>query len=150
MSSGTAGRYAGRFGVRHITVARWAARYRQRGAAGVRDRFSRPHHRPSRTPSQVDAHVIALRRAHHITVARWAARYRQRGAADMRNRSSRPHHRPRQTPSQVGAHVIALRRAHHTATARWAARAGVAPSTVHRILTRHGMSPPNGLRPGRR
>lgn len=77
----------------------------------------------------------------HTTAARWAARYRQLGAAGMHDRSSRPHHSPRQTPPQIEAHVIALRRAHRIGPLLLAARTGIAPSTAHRILTRHGLPP---------
>jgi transposase-like protein len=42
-------RAAERFQVSHTTAARWAARYRQQGAAGMADRSSRPHASPART-----------------------------------------------------------------------------------------------------
>ena len=44
-------RAAERFQVSHTTAARWAARYRQDGAAGMADRSSRPHPSPARTPA---------------------------------------------------------------------------------------------------
>ncbi|WP_285498471.1 IS481 family transposase, partial [Actinomadura sp. NBRC 104425] len=77
----------------------------------------------------------------HTTAARWAARYRQLGAAGMHDRSSRPHHSPNRTPPRIEAQVIALRRAHRIGPLRLAARTGIAPSTAHRILTRHGLPP---------
>ncbi|MEU2337012.1 leucine zipper domain-containing protein, partial [Streptomyces sp. NPDC013172] len=75
----------------------------------------------------------------HTTAARWAGRYRQLGASGMRDRSSRPHHSPRQTPAAVEQQVVRLRREHRIGPVRLAARAGVAVSTAHRILVRHGL-----------
>ena len=77
----------------------------------------------------------------HTTAARWAARYRQLGAAGMHDRSSRPHHSPRMTPAAVEELLIRLRREHRIGPVRLAARTGIAPSTAHRILTRHGLPP---------
>ncbi|MEV0370386.1 IS481 family transposase, partial [Streptomyces sp. NPDC050636] len=75
----------------------------------------------------------------HTTAARWAARYRQMGTAGMCDRSSRPHHQPRRTPAAVENHVVRLRREHRIGPVRLATRCGVAASTAHRILTRHGL-----------
>jgi transposase InsO family protein len=44
------------------TVAKWLARYRAEGEAGLADRSSRPHHLPGATPADVVEQVIALRR----------------------------------------------------------------------------------------
>ncbi|MYQ96083.1 helix-turn-helix domain-containing protein, partial [Streptomyces sp. SID4946] len=75
----------------------------------------------------------------HTTAARWANRYRQLGEAAMHDRSSRPHHSPRRTPAAVELQVVRLRRQHRIGPVRLAARAGVAASTAHRILARHGL-----------
>ncbi|MYR85623.1 IS481 family transposase, partial [Streptomyces sp. SID685] len=75
----------------------------------------------------------------HTTAARWANRYRQLGEAAMHDRSSRPHHSPRRTPAAVELQVVRLRRQHRIGPVRLAARAGVAASTAHRILIRHGL-----------
>ncbi|WP_310376530.1 IS481 family transposase [Catenuloplanes atrovinosus] len=72
------------------------------------------------------------------TAQRWARRYREHGPAGMTDRSSRPHHSPARTPAPIEAHVLAMRRAHRIGPARLATRAGIAPSTAHRILIRHG------------
>ena len=45
-------RAAERFQVAVTTAARWAARYRQLGPAGMADRSSRPHHSPNQTPTR--------------------------------------------------------------------------------------------------
>jgi len=54
-------RAAERFQVSHTTAARWAARYRQHGAAGMADRSSRPHASPARTPARTERRVVKLR-----------------------------------------------------------------------------------------
>ena len=43
------------------TVAKWVARYRDQGVAGLRDRSSRPESCPHRTPALVEAQVVAER-----------------------------------------------------------------------------------------
>ena len=75
----------------------------------------------------------------HTTAARWAERYQQLGAAGMHDRSSRPHHSPRRTPAPVEQQVVRLRREHRIGPVRLAARCGIAASTAHRILVRHGL-----------
>ena len=49
-------------GVSRRTVAKWLARYRAEGEAGLVDRSSRPHAMPGATPADVVEQVIALRR----------------------------------------------------------------------------------------
>ncbi|MFE0186593.1 IS481 family transposase [Streptomyces sp. NPDC058989] len=75
------------------------------------------------------------------TAARWAGRYRVHGHAGMEDRASRPCHQPRRTTAAVEEQVIRLRREHRIGPLRLAARAGVAASTAHRILQRHGLPP---------
>jgi transposase len=41
---------------------RWVRRYREHGSIGLLDRSSRPHHCPRRTPTDVEAAVVDLRR----------------------------------------------------------------------------------------
>ena len=77
----------------------------------------------------------------HTTAARWAGRYRTHGESGMHDRTSRPHHQPRRTPTSVELHVIRLRHEHRIGPVRLAARCGIAASTAHRILTRHGIPP---------
>ncbi|MEV7367316.1 leucine zipper domain-containing protein, partial [Streptomyces sp. NPDC091299] len=67
-------RAAERFQVSHTTAARWAGRYRQLGCEGMHDRSSRPHHQPRRTPPDIEAQVVRLRREHRIGPLRLAAR----------------------------------------------------------------------------
>jgi transposase InsO family protein len=49
-------------GISQRTVAKWLARYRSEGEAGLADRSSRPHAMPGATPADVIEQVIALRR----------------------------------------------------------------------------------------
>ena len=54
-------RAAERFQVSPTTAARWAARYRQQGAAGMGDRSSRPRTSPARTPARTERRIVNLR-----------------------------------------------------------------------------------------
>jgi transposase InsO family protein len=51
-----------RFGMTGKTVAKWVARYRQLGFEGLKDRSSRPHHSPRKTPSILVERVLLFRR----------------------------------------------------------------------------------------
>jgi len=82
----------------------------------------------------------------HTTAARWAARYRQPGAAGMHDRTRPPASQPSTDTVHLEARVLTLRRAHRIGPVRPAARTGVAPSTAHRILARHGVAPPGAMR----
>jgi transposase InsO family protein len=73
------------------------------------------------------------------TAKRWADRYREHGEAGMFDRSSRPHHCPTRTATEIEQQIIDLRRRHRIGPMRLAARAGIAASTAHRVLVRHGM-----------
>lgn len=59
-------RAAERFQVSPTTAGRWAARYREQGAAGMVDRSSRPHRSPRRTPTRLERRIIKVR-----VVRRW-------------------------------------------------------------------------------
>jgi transposase len=63
-------RAAERFQVSPVTAKRWADRYRAEGAAGMRDRSSRPHHSPNRTSRQIERKVLHLRRSKRLGPAR--------------------------------------------------------------------------------
>lgn len=54
-------RAAERFQVAPATASRWADRYRRLGEAGMRDRSSRPHHSPRRTPTRTERRIINVR-----------------------------------------------------------------------------------------
>jgi hypothetical protein len=55
-------------------AARWAARYRLSGAAGMADRSSRPHGSPRRTPVALERRIVKLRVARRLGPARIAFR----------------------------------------------------------------------------
>jgi transposase InsO family protein len=68
------------------------------------------------------------------TVKRWAERYA--AGEPMTDRSSRPHTMPAKTPSPITKRIVSLRLRKRLGPVQLAARVGVAPSTVHRVLTR--------------
>jgi transposase InsO family protein len=53
-------------GVSASTVYKWRRRYRAEGLAGLLDRSSRPNASPNKTPDDVEAKVIALRKQRRI------------------------------------------------------------------------------------
>jgi transposase InsO family protein len=57
----TLARAAERFSVSVTTARRWAARYRQLGAAGMGDRSSRPRHCPHQLSRRVERRILGLR-----------------------------------------------------------------------------------------
>ena len=59
-------------GVSVRTVAKWLARFRAEGVAGLRDRSSRPHRSPRRTDDGIAARSITLRRL------RWTGKHAAR------------------------------------------------------------------------
>jgi transposase InsO family protein len=69
---------AAAFKVSAKTAAKWTRRYRQLGAAGLKDRSSKPHRSPRRTPSDLLEKVLQLRRlrrngwqiAHQVKLSR--------------------------------------------------------------------------------
>jgi transposase InsO family protein len=67
-------RAAERFQVSTSTAVRWAARYRQLGAAGMVDRPSRPARSPRRTPTRRERRIIGLRVSRRWGPARIAYR----------------------------------------------------------------------------
>ena len=54
-------RVAERFQCHRATVAKWVARYRAEGAAGLQDHSSRPHHSPNRLSQRTERRILALR-----------------------------------------------------------------------------------------
>jgi hypothetical protein len=59
-------------GISRTCAYRWWARWRQAGPAGLGDRPSCAHHHPRRTPTQLEARVVALRRSRKLGPARIA------------------------------------------------------------------------------
>jgi transposase InsO family protein len=58
------GSAAAGFSVSTKTAAKWVARYRQSGTAGLADRSSRPHRSPRQTAFSLSEEVVVLRRGH--------------------------------------------------------------------------------------
>jgi transposase len=54
---------ATRYGVDRRTVHRWLVRYANEGVGALADRSSRPDRCPHQTPAQIEARIVALRRA---------------------------------------------------------------------------------------
>ena len=77
---------------------------------------------------------------------KWKQRYDAYGEVGLYDRSRTPRHSPRATPREVVSKILYLRQHYHFGPARIAAYLqrfhglSVAPSSVHRILGRHGMS----------
>jgi transposase InsO family protein len=67
-------RAAERFQVSPTTAARWAARYRHQGAAGMGDRSSRPRTSPARTAVRAGRRIVKLRVSKRLGPARIAFR----------------------------------------------------------------------------
>ena len=74
------------------------------------------------------------------TAARWAGRYRELGAEGMDDRSSRPESCRHRTPVRRERRIIAMRANRRWGPARIGYRLGMHPSTVHKVLSRHGLS----------
>jgi len=70
------------------------------------------------------------------TAKRWAERYRELGEAGMSDRSSRPHTSPNKTPQPVVRKIVHLRWKQRLGPVAIGAKVGLAPSTVHAVLTR--------------
>ncbi|TWF92476.1 IS481 family transposase [Saccharopolyspora dendranthemae] len=62
----TATHVAKMFMVAPKTASKWARRYREEGVAGMRDRSSRPHHSPNKTPDQLVRRIVGWRWRHRL------------------------------------------------------------------------------------
>jgi transposase InsO family protein len=85
------------------------------------------------------AHVVVELNISRATGYKWLARWRAEGAPGLFDRPSRAHRLPGKTPAALEAEVLALRAARKLGPARIGPLVGLAPSTVHAVLTRHGM-----------
>jgi len=72
------------------------------------------------------------------TASKWWGRYLREGPRGLVDRSSRPHHSPRGTPAELEQRILALRAARKLGPARIGGIIGMAASTVHGVLVRHG------------
>ena len=85
------------------------------------------------------AHVVKELNVSRATGYKWLARWRSEGPAGLADRSSRAHRLPGRTPPAAEARVLALRSTRKLGPARIGPLLGLAPSTVHAVLRRHGM-----------
>jgi transposase-like protein len=74
------------------------------------------------------------------TASKWWNRYRVSGVTGLEDRPSRPRRSPMQTKARLERRVVALRQSRKIGPARLGPIVGLAPSTVHRVLVRHGCS----------
>jgi transposase InsO family protein len=79
---------ATRYGVDRRTVHRWLVRYASEGLGALADRSSRPDRSPNETPPEVQARIVALRRAHPGWGPRTIAAKLRREMDDPPSRSS--------------------------------------------------------------
>jgi transposase InsO family protein len=86
------------------------------------------------------AHVAAEMGVSRATAYKWLRRFADGGEAALDERSSRPRRSPSRTPAAVEQRICALRRERKFGPARIGYELAVAPSTVHRVLARHGIS----------
>jgi transposase InsO family protein len=89
---------------------------------------------------RVLAHVAAEMQVSRATATKWWRRYMAEGDAGLVDRSSRPHRCPNRTPAKLEKAVLRLRRSRKLGPARIGPIVELAPSTVHRVLTRHGLN----------
>ncbi|MFD4263383.1 IS481 family transposase [Streptomyces sp. NPDC058534] len=85
------------------------------------------------------AHVAAEMGISRVTAHKWVRRWRAEGEHGLHDRSSRPLTTPHRTPAATEAQVCSLRRDRKLGPARIGPILGLPASTVHRILTRHGL-----------
>ena len=86
------------------------------------------------------AHVAEQLGISRATAYKWVRRYRTEGEAGLVDRSSRPQRSPRRLAEDVEARVLAARAEWRYGPDRLGPLLGLAPSTVHRILHRRGVS----------
>ncbi|WP_427251131.1 IS481 family transposase [Bacillus cereus] len=86
------------------------------------------------------AHVAAEMGISRPTAHKWMSRWRAEGDAGLHDRPSRPHTTPHRTPPGLEASVCRLRSERKLGPARIGPVLGLPASTVHRILTRHGLN----------
>ena len=74
------------------------------------------------------------------TAYKWLRRFATEGAPGLRDRPSRPHRCPHRTAHALEQRILDCRRAHRAGADWIGAELGIAPSTVGRVLARHGVA----------
>ncbi|MFF9792338.1 IS481 family transposase [Streptomyces bacillaris] len=86
------------------------------------------------------AHVAAEMGISRPTAHKWLRRWRSEGESGLIDRSSRPHRTPHRTSAATEARICRLRQDRKPGPARLGPVLGMPASTVHRVLTRHGLN----------
>ncbi|WP_433343862.1 IS481 family transposase [Micromonospora sp. CA-111912] len=85
------------------------------------------------------AHVVKELGCSRATGYKWLARWRAEGDQGLRDRPSTAHHLPHKTPATVETAICQLRQDRKLGPRRIAPLLGIPASTVHAVLTRHGL-----------
>lgn len=86
------------------------------------------------------AHVAEQLGISRATAYKWIRRHRAEGPTGLADRTSRPRRSPRRLDSSAEAEILAARSAWRYGPDRLGPLLGRPPSTVHRVLARHGVS----------
>jgi transposase InsO family protein len=86
------------------------------------------------------AHVAEQLGISRATAYKWIRRHRTEGDAGLEDRSSRPRRSPRRLSPAAEAEILAARSSWRYGPDRLGPLLGRPPSTVHRVLERHGLS----------
>jgi transposase-like protein len=86
------------------------------------------------------AHIAAEMGISRTTAHKWVRRFSDEGEAGLHDRSSRPHSTPHPTTAAAEEEVCRLRQDRKLGPARIGPILHVPASTVHRILTGHGLN----------
>jgi transposase InsO family protein len=85
------------------------------------------------------AHVVKELGCSRATGYKWLARWRAEGDAGLADRSSAAHRLPGKTPAATEERICQLRQERKLGPARLGAILNLPASTVHAVLTRHGL-----------
>ncbi len=85
------------------------------------------------------AHVVKELGCSRATGHKWVARFRAEGDPGLHDRPSNAHRIPGKTSAGLESRICQLRRDRKLGPARIAPLVGLAASTVHAVLTRHGL-----------
>jgi len=88
------------------------------------------------------AHVAEEMGISRTTAHKWVRRWRAEGDLGLYDRSSRPLTTPHRAPAAAENRICELRRDRKLGPARIGPILGIPSSTVHRVLTRHGLNRP--------
>jgi hypothetical protein len=86
------------------------------------------------------AHVAEQLGISRATAYKWVQRHRAEGPVGLEDRSSRPKRSPRRLSAAIEAEILAARSTWRYGPDRLGPLLGRPPSTVHRVLTRRGLS----------